>query len=124
MENSPIYQGNCWRHPVQIHKIINSEVVISFMQHIQRMPYHDQRNQLTFLAKLSYYLEMVKGDDIYIISSQTLNYQNISPYIRPLKIENRVIVPVGSFCHDRRPIYYTVHNREELSFLSFQCASF
>ena len=45
------------------------------------LPYHDKRNQLTFLAKLSYHFEMVEGDDIYLISSQTFNYHNLNPKI-------------------------------------------
>ena len=56
------------------------------------MPYHDKRNQLTVLSKLSYHLEMVKGDDIYLIISQTLNFHNLNPKIKPLKIENHVEV--------------------------------
>ena len=47
------------------------------------LPYHDKRNQLTFLAKLSYHLEMVKDDDIYLINSQTFNYHNFNTKIRP-----------------------------------------
>ena len=44
---------------------------------------HNKRNQLTFLAKLSYHLEMVKDDDIYLISLQTFNYHNLNPENRP-----------------------------------------
>ena len=56
------------------------------------LPYHDKRNQLTFLAKLSYYLEMVKDDDIYLINSKKFNYIILTLKLDHLKIENHVQV--------------------------------
>ena len=50
------------------------------------LPHHDKRYQLTFLTKLSYHLKMFKGDDMYLTSSQTFNYHNLKPKIRPPQI--------------------------------------
>ena len=45
---------------------------------------------------MSSHLQVVKGNDIYLIHSQTANYHNLDPKIRPLSIETRVQANVSS----------------------------
>ena len=45
---------------------------------------------------MSYNLEVVKGNDNYLISSQTANYHNLNPKIRRLSIETHVQANVSS----------------------------
>ena len=45
-----------------------------------------KRNQVTFLEKkMNYHFEMIKGYDISLIRSQTLNFLPLKPEIRPLQ---------------------------------------
>ena len=57
------------------------------------LPLHGKRNQVTYLAKLSYHLEMVYGDYIYLIRSQTFNFHYcLTLKSDPLRITNQVQV--------------------------------
>ena len=38
------------------------------------LPYHGKLNQVRFLAKLNYHLEMIIGDDIYLLRLQTFSF--------------------------------------------------
>ena len=49
------------------------------------LPFHNKKNQVTLLAKLSYHLEMVEGDYFYLFRSQTSSFLSSELNIKPLQ---------------------------------------